>query len=192
VVCDVGNDEMQRELFRAIATEHQRLDVFIANAARTAFRPASELDRRSWRRTMEINLDAFLFGAQQAAAIMRTNGGGRIVGLSSLGSRYYVQGYAALGTAKAAIENLARYLAVELASWNINVNVVCGGFVDTESMRLLPNYEAVVQEVSARTPAGRVATPEDLAGVVAFLCSPDSGWIRGQSLVADGGFSLRL
>jgi enoyl-[acyl-carrier protein] reductase III len=191
VVCDVGDERMLREMFGQIEAEHQRLDVFVANAARTAFQPATTLDPRSWRRTLQINAEAFLLGAQLAAPLMRRNGQGRIVGLSSLGSRYYVPSYAALGAAKAAIETLARYLAVELAP-EINVNVVCGGFVDTPSMRLLPGYEQAVKSILAGTPAGRIGQAEDLAGIVAFLCSPESDWIRGQTIIADGGFSLSL
>jgi enoyl-[acyl-carrier protein] reductase III len=191
VVCDVGDEQMLRELFSQIEAEYQRLDVFVANAARTAFRSVAKLDARSWRRTLQLNAEAFLLGAQLAAPLMTRNGGGRIIGLSSLGSRYYVPDYAALGAAKAAIESLARYLAVEFAPLGINVNVVCGGFVDTDSMRMIPNYADVVRTVVERTPAGRIGRPDDLAGVVAFLCSAESDWIRGQTLVADGGFSLR-
>jgi enoyl-[acyl-carrier protein] reductase III len=192
MVCDVGNEQLQRQMFARIEEELGRLDVFVANAARTAFRSAVSMDLRSWRRTQELNAEAFLVGAQSAAQIMRRNGGGRIIGLSSLGSRYYTPNYAALGAAKAAIENLARYLAVELAHDRINVNVVCGGFVATESTRMLPDYDMLTKNLIARTPARRLAQPEDLAGIAAFLCSPESEWIRGQTIIADGGFSLTL
>jgi enoyl-[acyl-carrier protein] reductase III len=187
---DVGKEELLREMFAHVDAQFGRLDVFVSNAARTAFQPARTLTARSWRKTLEINAQAFLLGSQMAADIMSRHGGGRIVGLSSLGSRYYTPNYAGLGAAKAAIENLARYLAVELAPSGINVNVVCGGFVDSDSMRMLPDYATVVDHVVARTPAARLATPDDLARVVAFLCAPESDWIRGQTIVADGGYSL--
>jgi NAD(P)-dependent dehydrogenase (short-subunit alcohol dehydrogenase family) len=90
------------------------------------------------------------------------------------------------------MESLTRYLAVELAPLGINVNVVCGGFVDTPTMRLAPDYRQLSEYIVARTPVKRLGRPEDLAGVVALLCSPDADWIRGQTLVADGGFSLGL
>jgi enoyl-[acyl-carrier protein] reductase III len=189
-VCEVSDADMQKELFARLADDWGRLDIFVANAARTTFRSAMEMDLRSWRRTMQLNVEAFLVGAQLAAAAMRTNGGGRIIGLSSLGSRFYTPNYAALGAAKAAIENLARYLAVELAPFQISVNVVCGGFIDTESMRMIPNYKELTDAIVARTPAARIGHADDLAGVVAFLCSPDADWVRGQTIVADGGFSL--
>lgn len=72
------------------------------------------------------------------------------------------------------------------------MNVVCGGFIDTESMKIIPNYEAVTAAIVARTPAARLGHAEDLAGIVAFLCSEESEWIRGQTIVADGGISLSL
>lgn len=189
---DVGQEDLLRSLFDLVRDEFQRLDVFVSNAARTTFRPTMALNRRNWQKVMDINARAFLLGSQMAAELMHENGGGRIIGISSLGSQFCIPEYASLGAAKAVIETLARYLAVELAPWNINVNVVSGGFVNTESMRMAPNFDELVQHVVSQTPAGRVATPEDLAGIVAFLCSPDSDWIRGQTLVADGGYSLVL
>ena len=189
---DVAQEQLLQAMFDRIRDEHGRLDVFVSNAARTSFRPAMELNVRNWQKIMDINARAFLLGSQLAAALMHENGGGRIIGISSLGSRFAVPDYSALGVAKAMIETLARYLAVELAPWDINVNVVCGGFVDTPSMRLAPDYRQLVQHLIESTPARRLARPDDLAGVVAFLCSPESDWIRGQTLVADGGYSLQL
>ena len=191
-ICDVSDPDLLKQMFERVQEEWGRVDIFVANAARTAFRSALEMDLRSWRRTMQLNVDAFLLGSQLASAIMRTHGGGHIVGLSSLGSRFYTPSYAALGAAKAAIENMTRYLAVELAPFQISVNVVCGGFIDTETMKMLPDYDDVTASIVANTPAARLGRPEDLAGVVAFLCSSDADWVRGQTIIADGGFSLSL
>ena len=189
---DVGDVRMLQCLFDRVRERCGRLDVFVSNAARTSFRPVLDLDARTWQKIMDLNARAFLAGSQMAAALMRENGGGRIIALSSLGSRFATRNYAGLGAAKATIEALTRYLAVELAPLGINVNAVCGGFVDTHSMRLAPDYDELEQYVASHTPEGRIAKPEDLAGVVALLCSKDSDWIRGQTLVADGGFSLTL
>ena len=130
--------------------------------------------------------------AQLAAELMQKGNGGRIVGLSSLGSRHTFPGYAALGSTKAMMESMARYMAVEWAEWNINVNMVCGGFIETDSTRMLPDFEEIAEQVRKRTPTNRVGQPQDLAGVVAFLCSPDAEWIRGQTLIVDGGYSLDI
>lgn len=186
--CDVGQLESLESLFGTIAERHGRLDVFVSNAARTAFRGATEITPRTWSRVMDLNARAFLVGAQNAARLM-TNGGS-IIALSSLGSRYFAPGYIALGAAKAAIESMVRYLAVELAPQNINVNAVCGGLIETDTVKMHPDYEHLRDTVVAKTPAGRIGTPDDLAGIVAFLCSPAAGWIRGQTIVADGGFTL--
>jgi enoyl-[acyl-carrier protein] reductase III len=190
ISADVGREEMLAAMFAEVGERLGRLDIFISNAARTTFRPVMALNARNWQKVMDMNGRAFLLGSQLAAGLMRQSGGGRIIGISSLGSRFYVPDYAALGAAKAVMENLARYLAVELAPDGINVNVVCGGFVDTPSMRLAPDYKKLVAHLEERTPVRRLARPEDLAGIVAFLCSADSDWIRGQTIVADGGFSL--
>ena len=187
---EVSREAMLSELFDEVDKRFGRLDIFVNNAARTTFRPVNEISLKAWQRNMDINVRAFFFASQMAARLMMKNGSGRIIAISSLGSRYYVPQYAALGTAKAEIESLARYLAVELAPYNINVNVVCGGFIDTESMRMIPNYEQLKEELAAHTPAQRVGRPEDIAGVVRVLCSPDTDWIRGQTLIADGGYSL--
>jgi enoyl-[acyl-carrier protein] reductase III len=192
ISADVRQHECLREMFDEARQRLGRLDVFISNAARTTFRPAMELNVRNWQKVMDINARSFLLGSQMAAEIMRENGGGKIVGISSLGSQYYIPHYTGLGVAKAAMEALARYLAVELAPWKINVNIVCGGFIDTQTMRMVPSYDDLARNIINHTPAKRLGKEDDIAGVVAFLCSPESDWIRGQTLVADGGYSLVL
>jgi enoyl-[acyl-carrier protein] reductase III len=187
---DVGQEQPFREFFARVADETGGIDIFVCNAARASFQPLASMTMRTWQRIVDLNARAFLLGAQLAADLMPE--GGKIVGVSSLGSRFCAPGYGGLGAAKAMIETAARYLAVELAPRKINVNVVCGGFIDTDSTRLLPDFEAVSRAAAEATPAGRIGTPEDLARVIAFLCSSDADWICGQTLVADGGFSLRL
>ena len=185
---DVSKEELLRDFFAGLQARFGKLDIFVSNAARASFEPVAELSARTFQRTVDLNARAFLLGSQMAAPLMQN--GGRIIGITSLGSRFYTPGYAALGAAKAMMESMARYLAVELAPSGINVNIVCGGLIDTDSTRKLPAFEAVCEQVAARTPAGRIGRPEDIAGVVAFLCSPDSDWIRGQTIIADGGYSL--
>ena len=188
---DVQRPELMQEMFDEVGKRYGRLDVFISNAARATFRPALELSQRAWRKMMDINAYAFLNGAQHAARLMGDRGG-KIIGMSSLGSSHAIPSYAGLGAAKAAIESLTRYLAVELAPRGISVNTLSAGFVDTDSMRLSPDYDSLSEYIRSRTPTRRLASPEDLAGIVAFLCSSSSNWLCGQTLVADGGMSLVL
>jgi enoyl-[acyl-carrier protein] reductase III len=187
---DIGSEDSVCDLFEKVGRQFGTLDIFINNAARGSFQPLSSMSVRSWQKMIDLNARAFLLCAQNSAKLMMD--GGKIVGISSLGSHFVAPGYGGLGAAKATMEAMARYLAVELAPLNINVNIVCGGFVDTPSTRKLPNFANVSEEIAARTPEKRIGRPEDLAGVVAFLCSPESNWIRGQTLVVDGGYSLSL
>lgn len=189
ISADVSRETELQQVFETIKERHGRLDVFISNAARASFGPLTEISVRTWQRIADLNSRAFLLGSQHAARLMPE--GGRIIALSSLGSRECPPGYGALGTAKAAIECLVRYLAVELGPRNISVNAICGGFVETGGTRMLEQFDRVKEEVAARTPFGRIAQPEDIAAVVALLCRAEANWIQGQTIVADGGYSLR-
>jgi len=95
-----------------------------------------------------------------------------------------------MGAAKAALEAMTRYLAVELAEKGILVNTVCGGLIETSTLAHFPERELMLSNCVARTPWKRVGQPEDIAKVVTFLCTPDANWICGQVLTVDGGFSL--
>jgi enoyl-[acyl-carrier protein] reductase III len=180
------------ELFANVASSFGTLDIFVSNAVSAALRPVMELQLRHWERILAANLTAFFQSAVHAARLMKN--GGSIIGISSLGSRNFSPGYAALGVAKAGIETLARYLAVELADRGINVNVVCPGIVETKALEafsaVIPDVDRYKQALVARTPAKRIGTPQDAAGVVLFLCTPQAEWIRGQTIIADGGLSL--
>jgi enoyl-[acyl-carrier protein] reductase III len=116
--------------------------------------------------------------------------GSSIVGISSLGSTHVLENYVLVGTSKAALEALVRYLAVELAPRGIRVNAVSGGVVETGALDHFPNKEQMIASAQKRTPAGRMVLPSDIAGAVMFLCSDDADMVRGQTLIVDGGYSL--
>jgi enoyl-[acyl-carrier protein] reductase III len=165
------------------------LDILVHSAAIGSFKPSLSVRANQWDLTMAVNAKALLLCAQHAAPLMEHRRG-RIVAISSLGGTRVIPSYGAIGVAKAAMESLVRYLAIELAPRGIGVNAVAGGLVDTASIRLHPLHRQLEQEALARTPAGRIASPADIARVVLFLCSRDSEWIVGQTIVADGGASL--
>jgi len=191
VKANVGDVAKIKELFAEIDREFGRLDVLVNNAASGVLRPLMELEESHWDWTMEINSKALLFCAQEAAKLMIKGGnGGKIVSLSSLGSIRVLENYTAVGVSKAAVEAITRYLAVELAQHNIVVNAVSGGAVDTDALRHFPNREELLGSSAARTPAGRIVEPEDLANAVMFLLSDKAWMVRGQTLIVDGGISL--
>ena len=163
------------------------LDALVHNAATGVIRPALETEDKHWDWTLDANAKALLSLARAAVPAMPA--GASIVGLSSLGSHRVLENYTLVGTSKAALEALVRYLAVELAERGIRVNAVSAGVVDTGALEHFPNREAML-ELGARNPVGRLVTPEDVAAAVTFLCSPEAEMVRGQTLVVDGGYSL--
>ncbi|MCS6907501.1 MAG: enoyl-[acyl-carrier-protein] reductase FabL [Anaerolineales bacterium] len=193
VKANVGElDEIER-LFQAIEAEFGKLDFFINNAASGYNRPALQQRPKGWDWTLNINARAFLFCAQKAVPLMERAGGGAMVAISSPGAHRVLPDYVVVGASKAALEALVRYLAVELAPKNIVVNGVSPGVVETEALK---HFDAIrsdaqwIQKITAMTPAGRLVTPEDVAQLVAFLCSPEASMIRGQIITIDGGASL--
>jgi len=189
-----GDVRSSKEVERLVAAAAETLggpDIVIANAALAVLKPALKIRDSKWDLTMETSARSLLALARAAAPGMISRGGGHILTLSSLGSRRYTPGYTAMAAAKAAAETLVRYLAVELAPDGIRVNCVSGGPIETDSLDYVLPDEGERAQVAAGTPLGRLGRPEDLAGVVAFLCTPDASWITGQTIIADGGLSLR-
>jgi enoyl-[acyl-carrier protein] reductase III len=164
------------------------LDVLVHNAASGVSKPALEAEPKHWEWTLETNAHALLELARAAAPTMPD--GSSIVAISSLGAQRVLANYTLVGTSKAALEALVRYLAVELAP-GIRVNAVSGGVVETDALDAFPNREEMLA-AGRDNPVGRMVTPDDIAAAVAFLCSPGADMVRGQTLVVDGGFSLRV
>jgi enoyl-[acyl-carrier protein] reductase III len=164
------------------------LNALVHNAATGVIRPGLEVEKRHWDWTLDANAHALLALAQ--AAVPHMPAGSSIVGISSLGSQRVLENYILVGTSKAALESVVRYLAVELAPRGIRVNAVSAGVVETAALEHFPNRDEMLRMARERTPAGRMVEPGDVADAVAWLCSPGAEMVRGQTLVVDGGFSL--
>jgi len=192
VKANVGSDDGLDHLFNEIDNHFGALDILVSNAASGYNRPALQQKPRGWDWTMNINARALLFAAQRAVPLMEKQGGGAIVSISSPGSFRVLPDYVVVGASKAALEALTRYLAVELAPKNIVVNAVSPGIADTEALHHFDAVEGetLIDSAVSRTPAGRLVAPEDVARVVAFLCSPAANMIRGQVILIDGGYTL--
>ena len=166
------------------------LDLLVSNAASGVIRPAMDVTEKHWDWTLNTNARAIVFLAQAAVPHMQARGGGAIIGMSSLGSFRVIENYTLVGVSKAALEAAIRYLAVELAPLGIRVNGVSGAVVDTGALEHFPNRDEMLSSGRDRTPAGRMLEPQDLANAVAWLASPESSMVIGQTLIVDGGFSL--
>ena len=161
--------------------------VVVHNAATGVVRPALETEDKHWDWTINANARSLLALARATAPSMEP--GSAIVAISSLGAQRVLDNYVLIGTSKAALESVVRYLGVELAPRGVRVNAVSASVVDTEALAFFPNKDEMLATVD-RTPAGRLVEPADVASAVSFLCSGDAAMVCGQTLVVDGGFSL--
>jgi enoyl-[acyl-carrier protein] reductase III len=187
---NVADETAVDRLFSEVTERFGQLDFLINNAASGVNKPATDVTPKHWDWTLNTNARAAWLCARAALPLMQARGGGAVVSISSLGSSRVMPDYFLVGVSKAALEAVTRYLAVELAGSNVRVNAVSGGLVETDALKSFDWGNDVIAQTQRRTPAGRLATPEDIARAVAFLCSDNATMIRGQTLIVDGGFSL--
>ncbi len=190
VKAHVGRDEEARALVQAAVDRFGGVEIFVGNAASGVLRPITEVDDKAWEWTVNINARSILVGVQAAVPYMRRAGWGRIITVTSIGSRRVFPEYGVVGVSKAAIEALTRYLAVELAPDNIIANCISPGVVITGALDFFPRREEMIAYAEQNTPAGRLVTPEDVGEVAAWLCTNAARMIVGQTIEIDGGYSL--
>ena len=188
---NMGDLDEVHTLFQQIREHHDGLDILVNSAARGLERPRNAIASlpNHLRQTFDTNVLGPWFAAKEAMPLMEARGGGSIINLTSLGARRYTPAYAAVGVTKGALDTLTMYLAVELAPKHIRVNGVCPSWVEETSgvAAMSPEYG---ESLRRSMPIGRHVTPGDVANLVAFLCSPESEMIIGQTIILDGGISL--
>jgi enoyl-[acyl-carrier protein] reductase III len=196
VQADVTKPEEIGRIFRMVKAEFRRLDVFVSNARPEVpafFQPPMDITLEQWDAAFDSQAKAFLVGAREAAGLMTD--GGRILAMTyGTGSRTGgLQPWVGMGSAKAAMESLVRYLAVALARRGITVNAISPGWTEDSVLNTLPpQAQDLIRNWHKRgwTPMGRLGTPEDVGNAVALFCSPQAAWITGQIVYVDGGASL--
>ena len=191
VSANLADIDKVNQLFETVDETFGRCDIFIGNAATGTPKDALELTDRHWDWTMDVNARSILHCIQRIIPLMDRHHWGRIVTISSPGSRRVLPHYVAIGLSKAVVESLTRYLAVELAPKGIIVNALSPGLVETDAINAFPvDLQAIIHIATERTPAGRLVTPEDIARTVAFLCSEANTMIVCQTITIDGGYQL--
>jgi 3-oxoacyl-[acyl-carrier protein] reductase len=181
---DIGDPAGMAALFAAGETAFGGVDILVNNAGIMTLAPIAETDDRSFEKQVAVNLGGVFRGLREGARRLRE--GGRIVNFSSSVVGFYQPGYGVYAATKAAVEAMTHILAKELGPKKITVNAVAPGPVETE-LFMQGKSEALVQQITRLIPLGRLGQPEDIAGLVAFLASPDSGWVNGQVIRANGG-----
>jgi enoyl-[acyl-carrier protein] reductase III len=193
---DIGVEADVHRIFDTIKQDFGYLDFFVANAASTAFKTVAETKPHNIDLTFAVVVKSLILGVQRSAELMRGRGG-KIVTISGMDARRFVPRHSTLGGAKAAMEALTRYFACELADEGNNVNCDLPGPTRTESLDVMltkrgDEYIDSLNARAQRTARRRLGRPEDVAPVVAFLCSEGANWIVGQTIIADGGFLLTV
>jgi NAD(P)-dependent dehydrogenase (short-subunit alcohol dehydrogenase family) len=178
-------------LIHEIAADWGRLDVVVNNAGVRPRASILEMDEWDWCRTIEVNLNGPFFITQAAGRVMRAQGGGVIINIGNAGDDLPGKQAAYLAS-KAGLSNLTRTAARELAADNIRVNAVCPGLLETESTAEIYPDAAARDRLASTISQKRLGNPQDVTGLVLFLCSQAAAYINGQVIMVDGGGSVSL
>jgi enoyl-[acyl-carrier protein] reductase III len=185
---DLLEEDSVRALFERITERDGHLDVLIANAAATAFKPLLDLKLHQIDKTFAISVRHFLYMVQLAHPLLLPRQG-RIVAISGADTVGYIPGHGLLAAAKASMETLVRYLACELGPEGITAVGVLPGYIDTESIQLMagPFHDKLKAAEERTHPLRTAATPDDASEAVALVCLPEARWLNGQVIQNDGG-----
>lgn len=186
VQADVAKTADAERLFSETEKAFGGVDVLVNSAGIMTVKPLAEIEDETFDRTFAVNVRGTFNTLKQATKKMRN--GGRIINFSSSVIALSLPGYAPYAASKAAVETLSKVLANELRGRNIGVNTVAPGPVATE-LFLDGKTPEQIDRMSKMNPFERLGTPEDIAGVVAFLAGPDGAWINGQTIRANGGMA---
>lgn len=194
-VVDVSSEESVAALIRAAREEWGGLDVLVNNAGIGIAATTPDTDTGDWRRVLEVCLTGTFFGMKHAIPVLREEGGGAIINMSSVAALVGVADRAAYCAAKGGILALTRAAAIDHIAEGIRVNCIAPGTVDTPWIdRITSGYDDPAQARAAmeeRQPHGRLVTPEEIAAMAAYLASDEAASVVGAAMVVDGGMSAR-
>jgi meso-butanediol dehydrogenase / (S,S)-butanediol dehydrogenase / diacetyl reductase len=183
---DVSDEKYMKRLVEDTIAKFGKLDVFVNNAGMAIFGSFEKTTTQDWRKVLATDLDSVYFGAREALPhLLKTKGS--LINVSSVSGLGGDWGMSSYNAAKGAVTNFTRSLALEYGSRGVRVNAVAPSFTSTDATAELAKSEALVAAFRDRLPMGRAATPDEVAGVIAFLASEDALFINGVNLPIDGG-----
>lgn len=187
-VADISKKIQVQSMVTEILDEWERIDILINNAGVEPHTSLLDLDAWDWQRTLDVNLSGAFYTTQVVARVMRELGGGAIVNIASIAGRAHgLKDRSAYVASKMGLIGFTREAARELAQFNIRVNSVCPGVIATEMTSDLMQDQSMVAKWLEDIPQNRLGKPQDVAGIVLFLCSPAASYITGQAINVDGG-----
>jgi len=188
MACNMGYHDQIEALMKAIEDKHGRLDILVNNAAANPyFGEMINAEEWAWDKTLGVNLKAPFFLTQAAAKMMKAQGGGSIVNVSSINGIRPAAFQGIYSITKAGLTCMTQAFAKELAPYNIRVNALLPGLTETKFSSAITASEEITKMVLAQIPLGRMAQPEEMAGAVLYLASSASSFTTGACIVCDGG-----
>ncbi len=189
---DVSKGQDVTALLRNVQNAHGYVDVVVNNAGILVRGEIRQLSDADWTKLREVNLDAVVRVARDALPLLRKSKSASLINISSIMAHRGLRPLAAYTTTKGAITALTKGLAVEYAQFNVRVNSIAPGYVETGITDRLLKFPPVKQALIDKTPMGRLGTPEDMGGAAVFFASDDSLYCTGSELAVDGGMSAGL
>ena len=192
IAADVSRGQDVTAMFRAVEKRDGRLDVIINNAGLTVRGDFRHLTDADWVKIREVNLDGVVRVARDGFALLKASGRGSLVNIASIMAHRGLRGLTAYSATKGAVTALTRGLAVEYAPFNIRVNALCPGFVETALTRRALRIPGIREALLDSTPLRRFGEPEEIAKAAVFLASDDASYITGAEIAVDGGMGAAL
>jgi NAD(P)-dependent dehydrogenase (short-subunit alcohol dehydrogenase family) len=191
VECDISKKEEVENLVKRTVETYQRVDVLVNNAGIVDFKNFFDLQEEDWNRILNVNLKGYFFCSQAAAGVMKENGGGSIINIGSI-----AMGQSGVGfpntvpyvSSKGGVAGLNEALAVDLGKYNIRVNLIAPGVIETPMIDSIKEDEEAVKQIVNRLPLKRIGKPEEVSSVVLFLASEASSYMTGAVINVDGGW----